>query len=108
MTLETLANELFIDFGYFDTIYRIRAFSGLNSRFDNLLFVHFRSYHLDFRFDSNSYFDIICQENLPEIVDRIILFHLTNDGKIPNISKFFLPRGFTLDRYFSLKNTSKW
>jgi hypothetical protein len=47
--LESLGNELLLDlFEFFDTIQLFRAFHGLNSRFDNLLFNHFQAYRLDF------------------------------------------------------------
>jgi hypothetical protein len=59
--LESLANE------FFDTIQLFRAFHGLNSRFDNLLFNHFQAYRLDFRSLTKYNFNKLCDEYLPEI-----------------------------------------
>jgi hypothetical protein len=107
MNLEALANELLLDlFECLDAVHLFHAFSGLNARFDNLLLIHFQSYHFDFRLVTKSNFEDICQKYLPAIVDRIILLHLTNSNKILNTSHFFLSHDFTLDHFNHLQSLS--
>ncbi|UJR19556.1 hypothetical protein I4U23_022686 [Adineta vaga] len=58
MLLESLANELLLDlFEFLDGIDLLRAFGGLNCRFETLLHRYVLDYHLDFRFVSKRDFD---------------------------------------------------
>jgi hypothetical protein len=104
MYLEFLANELLLDlFEYLDGIYLLRAFNGLNSRFNYLLFVHFRSYHFDFRSITKYDFDIICKDYFPLIINRIKSFTLSNDDETPNLPELFLSYGFTINKFIGLQ-----
>ncbi|CAF5028120.1 unnamed protein product, partial [Rotaria sp. Silwood1] len=79
MNLELLPNEIFLDiFHYFDGTDLLRAFYRLNSRFNYLLYKQFRVYYFKFRSTSKRYFDMICQQHLPFIADRVITLHLSN------------------------------
>ena len=72
MSLEFLANELFLDvFEYLSSVELVRCFHSLNSRFNNLLLIHFQKHRLDFRESSKKDFDIVCQLNVPLLIDQI-------------------------------------
>jgi hypothetical protein len=77
MKLESLPNEIFLDlFEYFYGVELLNAFYGLNSRFNFILYKHFRFYCLDFQSLSKRNFDVICQQHLPFIADRVIQLQL--------------------------------
>ena len=78
-TLESLANELLLDiFDYLDVVPLFQAFQGLNSRLNTLIFDRVPAYHLDDQFTSKCDFDIIFQEYLSSIVDRVVSLRLSN------------------------------
>ncbi|CAF0784012.1 unnamed protein product [Adineta steineri] len=79
MNLELLPNEILLDiFGYFHSIDLLHAFYGLNYRFNNLLYKQYRSYYFDFNSISKLTFDMICQQHLPSITDRVVALTLSN------------------------------
>ena len=95
--LENLANELLFDlFQYFDSIHLIYAFCGLNSRFNNLLFIHFQTHSLDFRSVSKHHFENISQEHILSIANQIVSLGLFSNDETPTIALYF-------SRYFMLK-----
>ncbi|CAF1428295.1 unnamed protein product [Rotaria sordida] len=105
MYLESLANELLLYlFEFLDGIHLFRAFHNLNSRFNHLLFIHFRAYRFDFRSISKYEFDIICQYYLPSIIDQIISLTISDDDETPNQSEIFLSYNFTLDKFIHLQS----
>jgi hypothetical protein len=63
MKLESLPNEIFLEL--------FEYFYGLNSRFNFLLYKQFRFYCLVFKSLSKRNFDMICQQHLPYIADRV-------------------------------------
>jgi hypothetical protein len=84
MNLELLPNEIFlVIFDYFDSIDLLHAFYNLNYRFNCLLHKLFRYYCFKFRVMSKRNFDMICQQHLPFIADRVITLHLSNGGETP-------------------------
>ncbi|CAF1267366.1 unnamed protein product [Rotaria magnacalcarata] len=99
MSLESLANELFVNiFEYLNTAHLLQTFHGLNSRFDHLLNIFFRANrNLDFRSISKSKFDIVCQHIVPTIIDRIISIRLSDDNQTPQQIDLFLSQ-FSLSR----------
>lgn len=104
MSLELLANELLLDlFEYLDGNYLIRAFHGLNSRFDQLILNHFHSYRFDFRSITKYNFDIICKYYFPLIIKQIKSLTLSNDDETPNLFELFFSYGFTLDKFIHLQ-----
>ena len=105
MQLESLANELLLDFfEHISAVQLLRASHGLNSRFDKLLFIYFRAYHLDFRSVSKRDFDLMCRQHLPSIVDRVISLHLSDDDETPNLPNLFLSYGFILGQFTHLRS----
>ncbi len=107
MKLESLANELFLDlFEFVTTIDLLRAFRGLNNRFDTLLFTHFRGYHLDFESMSKHDFDEMCQEYFESIAGRTISLRLSNDDATPQQIEHFFSYGITLDKMTHLRALS--
>jgi hypothetical protein len=80
MSFELLPNEIFLDlFDYFDVTDLFYTFYGLNSRFNYLLYKQYRTFSFDFKSSSKGHFDMICQQHLPIIADRVINFNLSND-----------------------------
>ena len=107
MQFECLANELLLDlFKYLDVIQLFRAFHGLNNRFDELLLTRLQVYNLDFRFVPKYDFENFCQQYLSSIINQITNLHLSDNEETPNLSKLFLSRGFTLNRFIHLKALS--
>ncbi|CAF1037572.1 unnamed protein product [Rotaria sordida] len=104
-TLESLSNELFIDlFELFNAVDLLRAFHGLNTRFNSLLLTYFRNYRVDFRSIFKDDFNIFCQTYLPSIIDRIIYLRLSDDEDTPYQCTHFLSAGFTLGQLNNLRS----
>jgi hypothetical protein len=102
--LESLLNELLLDlFKLLNTVSLIRAFFGVNSRFNQLIYVHLQVSQLNFQSISKNDFDVICQEYLRLFTDKIILLRLSNE-ETPNLSEFLLSQNFTLDQFIHLKS----
>jgi hypothetical protein len=105
--LELFANELLFDiFESLSTAHLIHAFSGLNSRFNQLLYAHFQTHQIDLQSIGNYDFDVLCQEYLPILIDKIISLRLSNNMETPNLYELFLSRGFTFDRFIHLQSLS--
>jgi hypothetical protein len=105
--LESLANELLLDlFEYLDTVHLFRAFHGLNSRFDSLLFDLFQAYRLDLRFASKHDFDILCDKYISQIGHQTIALRLSNDDDTPQQIELFLFRDDLLSYFTRLKALS--
>ncbi|CAF2522002.1 unnamed protein product [Rotaria sp. Silwood2] len=103
--LESLANELILElFELFNDIQLLRAFRGLNSRFDTLLDVHFREYSLDFRSVSKRDFDIFCRRQLPSCINRVTSIYLSDDDETPNLSDHFLSYNSMINMFTSLRS----
>jgi hypothetical protein len=104
--LEWLPNELLLDlFKFLNTVYLVRAFFGLNTRFNQLIYFHFQVHQFNFQSISKEDFDIICQQYLSLFVDKIILLRLSNE-ETPHLSEFILEQGFTLDQFIHLQSLS--
>jgi len=102
--LESLADELLLDlFEFFDTIHLFRAFHGLNSRFDGLLFNLFQAYRLDFRSITKHDFNILCDEYLPQISYQTIALRLSDDDDTPQQTELFLLRDNLFHQFTRLK-----
>ena len=106
MQFESLANELLFDlFEYLDTAHLLRAFTELNSRFNQLLSHHFRFHQLNFQFLSKEDFDQSSQTHLPVPLDQIIAFRLSND-ETPDLPELLPSHGFILNRFLRLQSLS--
>ncbi|CAF3953613.1 unnamed protein product [Rotaria sordida] len=107
MKFEDLANELFLDiFELLDGVDLLHAFHNLNYRVNRLLLIHFRFYHLDFRSLSKNRFDIITENYLRLISDKILSIHLSNDDDTPDLPYLFVSRGYTLNKFINLQSLS--
>ncbi|CAF1062572.1 unnamed protein product [Rotaria sp. Silwood1] len=107
MNFERLVNKLLLDiFEYFKSIHLLQAFSNLNSRFNNLLIIHFRTHTLDLRSISKHEFDTLCQQNLPWIANHIIRLRLSDDDDTPNQINLFLSQSLTFRQFVQLKKLS--
>ncbi|CAM4830929.1 unnamed protein product [Rotaria magnacalcarata] len=115
-TLESLSNELLLDlFELFDVVNLLRAFSGLNTRFNSLLYTDVRSYRVDLRSISKEDFNILYPAYLPLISNRIIYLRLSDDEdtpyfrdvidqiwKLPKLSHLYWDFTFKYKRHFSM------
>jgi hypothetical protein len=91
MNFELLPNEIVLDlFDYFDGTDLLRAFYGLNSRFNFLLYKQYRAYRFRFQYISKRNFDMICQEHLSIITDRVIALQLSDDTETPGQINLFV------------------
>jgi len=107
MSLELLANEIILDlFEYLDAINLLRAFYGLNDRFDQLLLIKHQRYYLDFCSISKRDFEIFCQEYFSSINDRIISLHFSDDDETPNLPQIFFSSGYHINQFIHLKSLS--
>ncbi|CAF1173140.1 unnamed protein product [Rotaria sordida] len=107
MKLERSINKILLDiFKYLKSIHLLQAFSNLNSRFNNLLIIHFRTHGLDLRSISKHEFDTLCQQNLPSIAKHITGLRLSDDDDTPNQINLFLSESSTLRQFVQLKKLS--
>lgn len=91
MKLEFLPTEILFDiFDYLNGTDLLRAFYGLNSRFNHVLHKQYSFYRFRFNSISKCDFDQICQQYLPNIVDQVIALDLTDYEDTPQqIDLFF-------------------
>ncbi|CAF3290060.1 unnamed protein product [Rotaria socialis] len=79
MYLEVLPNEILLGlFVHLNGTDLFHGFYGLNSRFNLLLYKQIQSYCFDFMSVSKHTFDLICQQHLPLLADRVIALRLSN------------------------------
>jgi hypothetical protein len=107
MNFEGLANELLLDlFELLNNVHLLHAFYGLNSRINTLLVAHCRTCHLDFRSISKQNFNMICQQYLPTIIDRVVSLHLSNGDETPNLLQLFHFDHFIITQFNHLQKLS--
>ena len=108
MLLEWLPNELlFSIFQRLSTAHLIKAFAGLNSRFDALLFVYFESFgQIDFRSISKKNFNILCQDYLPLFIDKIKTICISDGDECPQSIDLFYSYGFVFSQFINLQKFS--
>jgi hypothetical protein len=105
MNIESLANELLLDiFEYLSIGDLLRVFHHLNLRFNVLLSQHFQQHGLDFYWISKHIFDIICQEYLPLIIDRITSICSSESIGTPQQIDHFLATGLTFLQFTHLRS----
>ena len=81
--MELLPDEILFDiFDYFPGLNLLHAFDNLNSHFTFL-------YRFNFSYTSKRQFDMICQQYLPFIADRIVIRKLSDRGKTPGQTNLF-------------------
>jgi hypothetical protein len=107
MNFESLPNELFLTlFEYLTVVDLFRAFVGLNTRFNTLLFEKFHKHRLDFRSISKRDFDFVCQRYLPSIVDQTSSIYLSDDDETPDQINCFLSYNWTFRQFTNLQSLS--
>ncbi|CAF0739681.1 unnamed protein product [Adineta ricciae] len=90
MLLELLPTELLLHlFEYLSISDLFRAFQRLNTRFDQLLHVQFRKFHLNFQSMPKAEFHQICQNYLPLIQNQTISLRLSDDDGTPDQTRLF-------------------
>ncbi|CAF3424948.1 unnamed protein product [Rotaria sp. Silwood2] len=104
MNLEVLANELLLyQFEFITPLDLFRGFYNLNSRFNELILIHFRNYRFDFRSLSRQALKIVCQNYIPLISDKVIYLHLFDDDGTPGHTVAFFNYNISLGQFTSLK-----
>ncbi|UJR14774.1 hypothetical protein I4U23_001762 [Adineta vaga] len=104
MQLESLPNELLLDlFLYFNGVHLICAFHKLNSRFDKLVFLHFQSNNLNFQSGSKTDLDIVFQQHLPFLTNRITSLYLSDTCKNIRQTICLRANNLTVNRFIHLQ-----
>ncbi|CAF1345796.1 unnamed protein product [Adineta ricciae] len=107
MSLELFANELLLEiFGYLPSVHVLQAFYRLNTRFDQLIHVHFQTSRFDFRAATIRDFYNVCPTYFPYIKDHLVSLGLSDDDETPNQIELFRSDGWTLDRFPHLRSLS--
>ena len=107
MNLELLPNELLLDlFNCLNGTDLLHAFYGLNSRFDLLLYKKFRAYRFPLSCSSKRQFDMICQQHLPFIADRVITLVLSDNEYRPGQINLFLSYITSFSQFIHLQSLS--
>jgi hypothetical protein len=107
MTFESLPNELLLElFECIPVVDLFRAFVGLNTRFNTLLFKQFHKHCLDFQSTSKRNFYFVCQRYLPSIIDRKSSICLSDDHDTPGQINCFLYYSWTLYQFTNLQSLS--
>jgi hypothetical protein len=107
MNLELLPNEILLNlFNCLNGIDLLHAFYDLNSRFNLLLYKQFRAYRFDFSCFSKRQFDMICQQHLPSITDRVLTLTLSDNEDTPGQINLFLSYQPSFRQFTHLKSLS--
>lgn len=106
--LERLPNELLLEvFEYLDAAQLLRAFLGLNRRFNNILFNEFYQYRVNFRFIDKYISRPFVQECFPLIIKRIISLQLSdNKEERPRQTDLFFSLNLQLNQFIHLRSLS--
>ena len=104
MNLEALPNELLLlVFSYLDGCDLLQGFYNLNSHFNQLLYQQFRNYQFKFDSISKAQFDWICQQHLPNIVDRTIYLALNEWAGSPGLIQLFFSYFPSINHFIRLE-----
>ncbi|CAF0863800.1 unnamed protein product [Rotaria sordida] len=107
MKFELLPNEILLDlFDYFNGVDLLRGFYDLNTRFNFLLYNQFRNYRFKFDSVSKHNFDMICQQHLSFIANRVITISLTDDDNTPEQINLFLSYIKSFNKFIQLRSLS--
>ena len=100
MRLDMLDKEILLNiFEYLDGVHLFRAFYGLNSQFDTLLIANVKTHIFNFQSIFKRDFDLIRQQYIPLIFDRIIAIQLSNDHETLNQIDMFLSNNYSLQQF---------
>ena len=108
MQLEDIPNEILLDvLEFLALIDRLRSFSSLNGRFDDLLYRKSNKFHFDDRSLFKAADHRLWIAVLPSIADRIVSIHLSNDDDCPEqIDPFLTSNPIRLDQFIGLQSMS--
>jgi hypothetical protein len=107
MDLESLANELLLDlFEYLSGVDLLRTFYDLNTRFNDLIYLHFQTNMLNFQSISKCDFDFVCQKYLSSITNQIRSLRLSDDDDTPQQIDLFFSYHFSLQQFSYLQSLS--
>ena len=105
--LESLVNELVFDiFEHLNTAHLLHAFLGLNSRFNQLLYAHFRIHQFNLQSITNYDFEVLRQQHLSILTKNLTSLRLSNDNETPNLCEHFLSSSRSINRFIHLKSLS--
>lgn len=106
--LESLANELLLDiFEYISAVHLLQSFSNLNHRLNNLIFIHFEKFSLDFRYVSKNDLHSICEKYLhSKLTKHIKSLCLSNNDDTPEEINIFDQYNFNLNQFEYLQSFS--
>ncbi|CAF3897596.1 unnamed protein product, partial [Rotaria sp. Silwood1] len=106
MSLERLANELFLDiFEYLSDVDLFHGFRELNIRIDNLIIKHFKNHkHIDFRLIFKEDLNIIRRKYLPLFINEIKSIYLSDNDTNPHELDIFISRLYPLYRFENLQS----
>ena len=105
MILEFLPNEILLTlFEYFNGTDLLQTFYGLNSRFNLLLYKQFRLYCFNFKCISKRTFDLICQQHLAFIANKVISLTFSDYRDTPKQMNVFFSSIPSLHRFTQLQS----
>lgn len=105
MNFESLANELLLElFEYFSSVEILQLFYNLNTRINYLIIRHFQTHVLNLKSISKYDFDLICQNYLPLLSNRIISLQLSDDDDTPQQIDSFFSYGLSFNQFSSLQS----
>ncbi|CAF3806066.1 unnamed protein product [Rotaria sp. Silwood1] len=103
--LEHLPNEiLLILFEYFNGIDLLQTFYDLNSHLNLLLYKQFQLYCFNFKSISKCTFDLICQQHLPFIANKVISLAFSDYRDTPKQMSLFFSYIPSLHRFTQLQS----
>ncbi|CAF3388368.1 unnamed protein product [Rotaria sp. Silwood2] len=104
MNLEQFSSELLLYlFEFITPLDLFRTFYNLNSHFNDLILIYFQNYRFDFRSLSRQELQIICQNYIPLIFDKVVYLHLFDNDGTPGHATDFLNYNISLDQFTRLK-----
>ena len=107
MIFELFPNEIFLElFDYLDGTDLFQGFYGLNNRFNNLLYDHYRTFRFNFHSISKRSFHTICYQHLPRIADRVISLSFSNLHEFPEQMYLFFSYIPSIDLFTHLQSLS--
>ncbi|CAF0838535.1 unnamed protein product [Adineta steineri] len=107
MNFNLLSNEiLLIFFEYLNGDDLLHAFYGLNARINALLYKQHRCYFFKFSSLPRPYFDLIYQQHIPMIADRILALHLSDFKSTPEQINLFVSYISSLRQFTHLRSLS--
>ena len=105
--LEALANELLLMlFEYLPIVQLLRAFHGLNSRFETLIFTYSRVFHVDFGSVPKHDLDLFCRQYLPFMIDRVTSLRLADRRDTVHQTKILSSCEIRLHHFINLRSLS--